>query len=187
MQEAEIHHAAAEAVGRVAKKLAEQRPDIFVGSKLPNDPLAPPILYVKGPADESVFKLVAEEDVKIQIRDQQPYSIHELAERQRLVQEALLENGYWDFGIPIGIDGGGELEVTMSTTMGRKPGLSYNREDILQLLPEALRSSVKLVIEDERLIGPPDAWAIGGMEVFGDGGCTSSWGLGLKRYWSFAA
>lgn len=183
IKEAQADREAADAVGRVAVKLAEKRPDIFVGSVISEEPGAPPTLLVKGPADESVSDLVAQEDIEIRVLDQQPFSFSELKERQQQATEALLDHGYGEFSIPVGIQGGGELKITVR----EQPDLPSQPAEIVQLLPETLRESASVTVTDEA--SSLQAKSFGGMIMWGIDTtvqpnelhtCTSGWTVGVS-------
>lgn len=144
-EEAEAAYRVAEIVGGIAQKVATERPDIFVGSVLPPEPLAVPELYIKGPADESVRGLVAAAGIEIKLVDNQPYSFDELDERKTRVARALQAQGFRYISAVSSVAGGGTIEAAVA----RQDGLPASAEQILLGLPSDLRESVELAVRDD--------------------------------------
>jgi streptogrisin C len=176
--QARANYEASEAVGRVAVELASKRPDIFVGSVISEDPYGSPTLLVKGQADQFVYDLVAQEEVKIDILDEQPFSFSELQARKRKVHQALVDMGYQYIATSANILYSGDIMAVVT----KQFGLPLQRSDILTFLPEDLRDSTSVIVRDEVIAATDDAY--GGMRVT-DGGvdeCTSGWSLELYTW-----
>jgi hypothetical protein len=122
-------------------QIAEQRPEIFVGSAVGPEPSDAPRLYIKGPADELVRALVDAAPVEIRIVDDQPYSRAELDERTGLLVQELLRLGFDDFGVGADIQQRGLLVATVA----RVAGAPETEEAILALLPGSIRNDVSIV------------------------------------------
>lgn len=144
IEEATANYRAAEIVGNIAGRIAAERPDIFIGSALSPDPLGPPSIYIKGPADEFVRNLVAAAEIEVKIIDNQAFSLEELEQRQRRVVDALLAQGFQNLSAGIRIQEGGLIEAVVT----REPGLPDDPAEILAALPPDLRGSVSLTVSD---------------------------------------
>ena len=118
VKQAQADRDAAEAVGAVAVKLAEQRPDLFVGSELADEPGGVPRLYVKGKADRAVFDIVAESRANVEIVDNQPYSYDELEKRKLEVHTAIASMGYEDLMTAFDFREGGKINVEVTRRAG---------------------------------------------------------------------
>ncbi len=175
IEEARSSREAADAVGRVAAKLAAERPEVFVGSVVSDDPLGSPMLLVKGLADQFVFDLIAKEEVKINVLDRQPFSFSELQERKSKVHRALQSAGYNDLATSAGIQNAGAVRVVVS----KHPNLPSSESSILAFLPEEVRDSTDVFVSEGPVAVNESNRAFGGMRV-ADGGwdeCTSGWSL----------
>ena len=82
IEEAAEHRRIAGIAGPIQGQIAAERPDIFIGGALSEDPRGPPTFYIKGPADDYVRNLVASAEIEIIIVDNQPWNSAELDERQ---------------------------------------------------------------------------------------------------------
>ena len=177
VEQARADREAAEAVGAVAVKLAQQRPDLFVGSELAVEPGGAPRLYVKGPAEREVYDLVAASRAHIEIVDNQPYSYDELEKRKLEVHTALADMGYQDIMTAFDFREAGKINVEVT----RRAGLPKASRQIADALPAALRSDVRIRVLDEPV--GEDFYAYGGMGVYDDGvfECTSGWSV--QNFW----
>lgn len=144
LEQAEVRHCSSEAVGRVASTVAQEMPEVFVGSVLGDDPVAPPSLLVKGVAPPRVRELIAMEAVPIVLLDGQPYSYAELEARQARVHEALVAMGFAEVATSIAIERRGIVPAAVLRTPGR-PG---DAAAILAALPADLRGGVELEVYD---------------------------------------
>ncbi|MFI6712428.1 S1 family peptidase [Nonomuraea sp. NPDC050478] len=161
---------AAEAVGDVAAKVARERPEIFVGSAVNPLPGGAPTLYVKGPADAFVDRLVAGADVDIDVVDGQPYSFGELEERQLTVHKALVAYGFTSVATSVDIVGAGRIPAQVTET----PGVDSRPEAVLSAMPQGLRPHIDLAVRDEPVTSLE--FGFGGERVRGGGSqCTSGW------------
>lgn len=176
IEEAAADREAADAVGRVAEEIAKNRPDIFVGSKVSPIPGASPTLYLKGPADDFVRSLVADEKsvVEIKIADNQPFSFKELEERQHRIFRALHDQGILA-GAGFQLDGGGLVEVTVAKP--KDIGDEEYKAAVMEVVPDDLRQDVAVDIGDESMF--KDESVFGGMEALDDGSfeCTTGWAV----------
>lgn len=168
---AEVYRAG-EVVGAIAEQIARERPDQFVGSEV-RDPGEPPILYIKGPADDFVQELVASAEIAITIADNQPYSFDELEARKLRVHHALEDLGYRFVAAASNITGRGVIPASV----GFEPGLESSAELILERLPADIRSSVDLTVKPASAF--QDFTAFGGMHmrVSGTFICTSGFSV----------
>ncbi|MEM9056564.1 MAG: hypothetical protein AAGD86_03755, partial [Pseudomonadota bacterium] len=145
LAEAAADRRAAEAVGAVAASLAAQRPDLFVGSALAEEPGGTPRLYVKGAAERAVYDLVAAAPVHIEVVDNQPFSYAELEKRKLDVHQALAKMGYQDIMTSFDFRDAGRISAAVT----RQAGLPEAARQIRQGLPQALRDEVRLSVFDE--------------------------------------
>lgn len=173
LEEAAADHLAAASVGAVAEALARDRPDVYVGAALAEEPRGAPTLYVKGSADADVLDLVAASDVEIVVADDQPFSFDELEARKLRVHEALEAAGFRYVATSVNIAGRGVIPAGVTV----EPGLPRSVADIVALLPADVRSSVRLTVHDRPNVH--DEQAFGGMWVRDDGvnECTSGWSV----------
>ncbi len=135
---------AAEIIGDIAEQVSKERPNVFIGSALAQEPGGDPTLYVKGPADKFVRDLVDASDIEIILADNQPFSFDELEARQKRVHDALVALGFRNLATGATIVGGGRITAWVTI----EPGLPSRPEEILSALPADLRSSVDLTISD---------------------------------------
>ena len=173
LAEAAADHLAADRIGEVAEAVARERPDIYVGAALAEEPGGAPRLYVKGPADAYVLDLVAASDIEIVVADNQPFSFDELEARKLRVHRALEAAGFRYIAPSVNVTGRGV--VPAGVTVER--GLPRRVADIVPLLPAGLRGSVQLTVHDQPNVH--DEAAFGGMWVRDDGvnECTSGWSV----------
>lgn len=173
--EAALNRKMADAVGDVAEQVAEQFPDIFVGSAVSRDPAGAPTLYVKGPASPSVRQLVAAAGVEIDLVDRLPYSFVELEERQMRLYEALEGQGFREVVTSFDIAREGQLEAAVR----RESGTPQSVDSVIQNLPPDLRGA-EVTVTDDALVRYAEAF--GGMRVSefsnaSGGTCTSGWSV----------
>ena len=139
---------AASEVGRIAEIVAEQRPDLFVGSALSEDPGGAPTLYIKGLRDSFIDDLVASASVPIVVAYGQPYSFDELEARQARVVEAL--RALTDqVGIGFDIERRGMMDVIV-TRSARLPDANA----VLAAIPDDLHDSVAVRVVDDPVVDP---------------------------------
>ncbi|MFV2063512.1 MAG: hypothetical protein ACC726_08355, partial [Chloroflexota bacterium] len=133
-----------------------QRPDIYIGGALSEEPGGPPSLYIKGPAPQFVLDLVAAADVRIIIVDEQPYSFEELVVRSGRVHQALVDAGYLRVATGTNITGGGIIPASVL----QGPGLPTEPAEVLAFVPEELRSDVdlQLIAAPPRPSTEPGTW-----------------------------
>lgn len=141
-------HGAAEIIGDIAEQVSKERPNVFVGSALAQEPGGDPTLYVKGPADKFVRDLVDASDIEIILADNQPFSLDELDARQMRLSDALVALGFRNLATVADITDSGR--ITAAVTI--EPGLPSRPEEILSALPADLRSSVELTISDTPVV-----------------------------------
>lgn len=142
---------AATAVGAVAEQVAEQRPEVFVGSALATEPNGCPTLYVKGPRDAFIDELVAAAPVPIVVEDNQPFSFEELEERQQRVAEALVAITP-QVAVGSDITRGGIIEAIVTI----EDGADVDRDMLEAAIPADLRDSVELRVVDAPVVDPDD-------------------------------
>lgn len=145
VEQGDAYHRAASAIGRIAERVAEVRPEKFVGSALSSDPHGAPTLYVKGAVDQLIADLVAGADIEIVVADGQPFSFFELEERAFRVHDALMAQGFESVATGFDITRAGVITSTITPHRGRE----VSSEAILSRLPADLRSSVELTIREE--------------------------------------
>lgn len=169
LDDAHANREAAEAVGRLAQVVAEERPGMFVGSALSPEPDGPPMLFIKGPQDAFIDELVRSSSVPIVVVDNQPFSFAELEARQQRAHAALLQFTD-DVGIGFDIARGGVLEVVVTRSV-RLP----DQTAVLDALPADLRASVEVRVIDAPVVESEAAY--GGMTLLRTGipDCTSGW------------
>lgn len=163
------------AIQDIAIELGIERPDAFVGTAIPDDPLDPPVLFVKGEADELVRGLVAQAPVAVEIRDGQPLSYTELNERTSLINDLILEAGYTDVSSLYDLYAGGLIDVEVVAGAG----VSTSVSDVESLIPADVREAVRVVVYDE-VQGWPDG-AFGGMRTRDDGANVCTSGFTVER------
>ena len=159
LQEARTRYEASRAVARVSTKVAKRFPDIWIGSQVADDPGDPPILFLKGPVSDAVREIVDSEDIRIVIKDDQPYSYDELIERRDRVHDALMNAGYDEVATRVNITGGGIIPAGVRVTQG----LKSDRESVLAVVPKGLRADVRLTVHEESLFG--EDHALGGQKM----------------------
>ena len=172
-ERAQQHRANADAVRRVAQIVAAERPDVFVGSMVFDDPKQPPQLLIKGPADDFVQAAVDTETLPIDIADNQPFSLQELKDRRDRVVDQLRALGYDEMAAGVGLQHRGAINVEVR----RKPGLPTDAAALHPSLPADLRDYTTVNLVDEPVVELDTAF--GGLRVR-DGTvdeCTSGWSI----------
>lgn len=171
LEQAYAREHAGDEVARIQRKIRQERPGIFIGASHAEKIGNSPSIYVKGPAPQFVRDLVNNADVPIRIVDGQPFSFDELEARSIKVFRALVDAGYEQVSVYTNITGSG----TIPSAVLRTPGLPGNPQGVLDLVPQGLRASVELRINDADFVRPQHV--IGGARTrrstppYGD--CTS--------------
>jgi len=142
LDEAAAQHDAAQIIGRIAERVAEERPEIFVGAAVSTQPGGAPTLYIKGPADQFIRDLVAQSGIEVIVADNQPFSFAELEARVLRLRDALVAIGFRTMGMGVDITRG-----RISATVSVQAGVPVTAAAILSTLPEDLRSGVELTIK----------------------------------------
>lgn len=169
--EAAAQQHAAAVVGIIATRIAEERPEIYIGSALSEVPGGTPTLYVKGPADAFVLDLVGASDIDIILADMQPYSLEELEARSGRVHLSLAAAGFQNIVTGANITGGGLIPASVAL----EPGLPTETSSILARIPSDLRGSVVLSVGDASGFRDTGAWgAMYAMDGAGEE-CTTGW------------
>jgi streptogrisin C len=130
---------------RIFGKVARERPEIFIGSAVNPQPGGAPTLYVKGPADAFVDRLVAGAGIDVVVKDGQPYSFSELEERQLAVHKALVAYGFKSVATSVDLAGAGKIPAEVT----KEPGVDSRPSAVLAAMPQNLRSHVALAVRDE--------------------------------------
>jgi hypothetical protein len=143
VEEEYARHRTAEIVGEIAQRISEERPDVFAGSSLADEPDGAPTIYIKGPADAFVRDVVAAAEIEVELADNMPYSADELDERQMRLGAALSDIGFSNWATGADIKTG---KLWASVTI--EPDLPSSSEAILGLLPADLRSDVDLEVRE---------------------------------------
>lgn len=173
LQEAETDHHAAETVGRIAGRVAQEEPSKYVGSAVGPNPDSVPRLYLKGKTSGFAKGLVDDADVTIKIIDEQPYSFGELEARVTRVQEAMLAGGLSDVAVALDVTGAGRIPVRV-----RQTSETPSKATVRAIVPDALRDDVVITIDDEGSWEPDHAG--GGMKTTTTPAqwfCTSGWSV----------
>ncbi len=169
------HFQSNDAVDRIARRVHQERPDIFIGSIMATDPKGAPSLYIKGPAPKWVRDLAADAAATVRIVDEQPYSRDQLHERAEKVLAALLDMGFEQATTAYDLAAGGMIEADVLRT----PGVTDVRSKILEGIPQSLRSSVDLRVGDNRF--DDGDHARGGTKIYRSGHpghyCTSGYSV----------
>lgn len=127
----------------ITTRVSRERPDVFIGAALSEQAGGPPTLYIKGPADEFIRKLVAQAEIEILIADNQPYSAEEIDERQARIGVALQDIGFTNFAVGNDIRTGRfHVAVTIEA------GLPDEPDEIVALLPHDLRGDLDLTVSE---------------------------------------
>jgi hypothetical protein len=173
IEEAAADRLAADVVGRIAAQAAVERPDIFVGSVLSQEPGGTPSLFIKGPADEFVLSLVAKAEIDVKIVDNQPFAFEELEKRKLEVHRALEAQGFKYISTGFNVTGAGQITAGVT----RQSGLPEDAVHILSEVPQSLRADVALTVNAAVIVA--DEHAYGGMQLRDDGAneCTSGWSV----------
>jgi streptogrisin C len=145
LEQAAAHRESGKAAGLIAETLSETRPDIFIGGYMPDDPFAPPVLLIKGPADTSVRELVEEAPIVIELSDGHRFSRQELDEMTHELVTVLDDLGYPNFSAVAPQDQDGRLESIIT----REHGLPDTPASLRELLPEGLRDRVSTEFQDD--------------------------------------
>lgn len=173
LDQAAANQHAADVIGDIAQRVAKERPEIYIGASLSEEPGGPPTLYVKGPATTDIVAWIEDAYISIVLKDGQPYSFEELEARKRRVHQLLVGLGFRTVGTSVNITGGGVIPAGVA----REPGLPATSSDILARLPDDVRGSVELtVVEKSAAVG--DFFSEGGVRVKDTQGgfiCTSGW------------
>ena len=173
--QAETHYRSAVAVGSMGQRLASERPDVFVGTALPDAPDGVPVVYVKGQADSFVDQLARHIDVPIRVIDGQPYALTQLEERMAATQAGLESAGYAVVATSFDITKNGKIEVVVRND----PRIADPYLQMLETLPAELRHDITIEITT----GPPGLTqngSFGGMWVTLENwtnACTSGWSV----------
>jgi hypothetical protein len=146
----EAHLRISEALDPIQQRIYTERPDIFIGAALSDEPGGPPTIYIKGPADEWVRNLVATAGIEIVIVDNQPFSEHELNEREMRVADALQVMGFANFAVGSLLEDGGRMYAEIT----RQGGLPDDPGEILERLPTDLRDWVEVTLSREDVVVP---------------------------------
>lgn len=80
LEQAKQQREVSERLAVLTTQLATERPDIYIGGALANEPGNPPTLLVKGPPDDQVLALVARSGLSLILADRQPYSLERYAD-----------------------------------------------------------------------------------------------------------
>jgi hypothetical protein len=139
IEEEYARYRASEILGEITSRIARERPDMFVGAALSDEPVGPSTLYIKGPADDFVLELVEGSGIEIVIADHQPFSFAELETRSFRVSAALRDLGFLDFGTGVDIRTG-----RIDALVRIEEGLPAGPADVLAQLPLDLRDWVNL-------------------------------------------
>jgi streptogrisin C len=173
LQQAVAHRAISDRFGRIQEELATDRPGLYAGAELSAVPDGAPTLYIKGPADEFVWRLVDSAGFSIQVIEGRPFSWRELEARSIGLNRRLAGLGFRD--IVTSFD---ESTSTVEAVVRRVPAMAAVRADqVLASLPAEFRSGVRVELVDEDIA--IDEHAYGGMWVRDDGvnECTSGWAV----------
>jgi hypothetical protein len=174
IEQAAAQHRVSEIVSSIAQQLVDARPDMWVGGALSPEPGGAPTLYIKGPADEFVRNVVDSAEIKIDVADNQPFSLSELDARLSDVSHALSAQGYKYAAVTYDVRDARKITVELT----REPGLPDEPGQIVTGLPESVRADVSLTIKDAPVSRPEGAF--GGMELRKPGyanWCTSGWSV----------
>lgn len=109
LEEVRTRHEATEAVGRVAQRVAEEYPEVFVGSVAPEEPYGVPQLLIKGKADLNILTLAKAEGVPIEVVDGQPFSATALDGRIQDAYGKLKAMGFKDISVAADVRREGRL------------------------------------------------------------------------------
>jgi hypothetical protein len=142
-EEYAIFKAGALALDDVEVRVAEERPEIFVGGVVGPEFDATPRLYIKGPTDEFVVALVAAAPVEIVVFDEQPFAADEINARQIEICEVLIELGFWEFSVNADI----EREALMEVLIEPAPRAPKTPDAVLAALPPELRVNIEITFE----------------------------------------
>lgn len=160
----------ADRLGAVQERLAAERPGLYAGARL--TPGGGATLYVKGPADDLVRRLVRESGVAIDVVEGRQYSWLELEERSRRLHRAIAGRGYRN--IATSFD---EATGTVEATVTRGPGLPATARDLRAALPAELRAGTRLAVQDASVGGDEHAFGGNWVRVSGDNMCTSGFSV----------
>ncbi|GAB3660017.1 chymotrypsin family serine protease [Glycomyces tarimensis] len=169
-EQAEAQYKVTEAIGDIAAEIAPERLDVFVGTALSEQPGGTPTLYIKGEADEYIYRVIKESGQEVAVADGQPFSYLELEERNTRLNEQLTELGYVDFSSGFDITKG-----TISAELAAQADLPTDPEQIRERLSKEFHRGVELAVVDK--LGNTAEHGYGGMAAH-DGGafeCTTGW------------
>jgi hypothetical protein len=145
MAEVRAYQRSVDAVHAVIGRIVDRYPGILVGSRIADDPLGPPTIYLKGPSDPDIEAMVAAAGVPIVVVADLPYSMDELEDRSIRAHEAVL-----GLGIPFvstGTDPSGRIPMSIARNGG------FTDADLAAIgdvLPEDVRADVDLTV-----VAPP--------------------------------
>lgn len=134
-------------VGDIAEIVARERPDAFVGSALADNLDGPATLYVKGPRDTCIDRMVGAASVPMEVAYDQPFSFAELEARQQRVADALRAVTD-ELAIGFDITRGGLMEVVVARS-DRLPDANA----VMALVPVDLRDAVEVRVVAEDVVG----------------------------------
>jgi hypothetical protein len=182
IDEARAVFLAAEAVGTVAVALAEVQPESFVASAL-GAPGEPPVIYLKGSADEQAVGIIGKSEVPVKVVDNQPYSFDELTKIVELINDDLRLAGYSSYGVGFDARRGAYFEVGIAPQLHGEFG--FNGESAEQVANDLVRLAsmrgqsiaVQVEIAGQNAVGLTAAF--GGMRMSDDGNpeCTSGFSV----------
>lgn len=166
------HRRIAQRFGAVQAQVASERPDLYAGAQLSNDPTGAPILYIKGAADAFVRKVVNDAGIAIQLSEGRALSWSELENKSRRLHGELARRGYRN--IATALD---ETKGTVEGTVSRMPGLPETAQALHSSLSAEFQAGTHLRVDDAPVGG--DLHAYGGMWVRDDGfnECTSGFAV----------
>ncbi|WP_100446976.1 chymotrypsin family serine protease [Glycomyces xiaoerkulensis] len=169
-EEAEAQYRVAEAIGEIADEIAPERLDVFVGTALSEKSGGPPTLYIKGEADDYIWRVIEESGLDVIVAEHQPFSFLELEERNQRLNQELIELGYEDLSSGFDITDG-----RIATELAAQPDLPTDPDEIRERLSEEFHKGVDLEVVDR--LGNRTEHAYGGSAVYDDGNfeCTSGW------------
>jgi hypothetical protein len=173
LEQALTHRAISDQFGRIQELLATDRPALYAGAQLSEVADGAPTLYIKGGADEFVWRLVQSAGFPIDVVEGRPFSWRELEARSIALNRQLARLGFRD--IVTSFD---ESTSVVEAAARRLPAMASLRgDDVLRRLPAEFRAGVRLALVDQDLA--IDEHAFGGMWVRDDGvnECTSGWAV----------
>lgn len=173
MAEASAYYRSAEIIGALAERIYNERRDVYVGSAVSTEPEGPPTLYIKGPADDFIHRLVADAEIEIVLADGQPFSFDELEQRNQRVHEALKALGFRDIASGFDITARGHIHAGVTAIAG----LPDDPRLLTELIADDLRDDVTVSISEKDLVTDFDAFGGYWVRVSGTNACTSGWSV----------